>query len=71
MFYTIDRIEGNQAVMFDESDKQINICLDVLPKNIKEGDIVKFDGEKYTVDAERTEKIKADIKARFEKLLKK
>ena len=71
MFFTIDRIEGSQAVTFDENDKESIIPLELLPGNAKEGDIMKFDGGKYIIDVERTAKVKADIKTRFEKLLKK
>lgn len=70
MYYTIDRIEGNQAVTFDDSDKEINIPLELLPINVKEGDILKLEEEKYIIDVEYTAKIRADINARFEKLLK-
>jgi len=69
--YTIDRIESDKAVAFDENDAEIIISLEVLPDNVKEGDILKFDGEEYIIDVEQTAKVEADIKARFEKLLKK
>ena len=71
MFYTIDRIEGSKAVVFDDKDAEIIISLELLPKNVKEGDILRFEEEKYIIDIEKTAKVKDEIKARFERLIKK
>ena len=70
--YTIDRIEENIAVLFDDDDKKSDIPVAELPEDIKEGDILRFDDENqtYTVDKDRTVQVKSDIEARFKKLFK-
>ena len=72
-FYTIDRIENNIAVLFDDDENKSNIPVSELPEDIKEGDILRFDEESevYVIDKEKTEQVKASIEERFRKLFKK
>ena len=72
-FYTIDRIEEDIAVMFDDDDIKSDIPVSELPENIKEGDILCFDEETqaYTVDKAKTAQVGADLESRFRKLFKK
>ncbi|KHO63195.1 hypothetical protein THYS13_13140 [Thermoanaerobacter sp. YS13] len=53
----IDRFEGNWAVI-EYGDKTFNFPKELLPKETKEGDVLKFD---ITVDKEETEKRKKAI----------
>ena len=71
--YTVDRIEEDMAVLFDDGDNKSDMPVSDLPENIKEGDILRFDEEnnEYIIDKEKTEQAKADIKERFHKLFKK
>lgn len=48
----IDHFEGNFAVI-EYGDKIFNFPKELLPKEAKEGDVLKFD---ITVDREETEK---------------
>lgn len=53
----IDRFEGNFAVI-EYEDITFNFPKELLPKEAKEGDVLKFD---ITVDKEETEKRKKTI----------
>ena len=72
-FYTVDRVEGDIAVLFDDDDNKSDVPLSELPENIKEGDILRFDEENktYIIDKSKTEKVKSSIDERFRKLFKK
>jgi len=68
LHYTIDRIEGDTAVLESDDGEVINIKLTDLPAGIKEGDILKFENNIYTIDEQRTKQGKKDIEERFNKL---
>ena len=71
--YTVDRIEEDIAVLFDDDENKTDIHISELPKNLKEGDILRFDEESniYIIDNRKTEEIKSNIEERFKKLFKK
>jgi len=71
--YTVDRIEEDTAVLYDENDNKSDIPAADLPEGIKEGDILRFDAENqvYTIDEEKTARTKSCISERFKKLFKK
>ncbi len=60
--FTIDRIEGNKAILECENGDFVTLELSSLPKNIKEGDILNFDENSYFLNADETEKRKEKIK---------
>jgi len=72
-YYTVDRIEEDIAVLFDDDDNKTDIPVVDLPENLKEGDILQFDEESqmYAIDTEKTEQRKANIRERFKRLFKK
>lgn len=53
--YSVDRIENDIAVSEDENGNIVNIRLSELPSDVKEGDILSFNGEKYAVLYDETE----------------
>ncbi len=59
--YIVDRIEEKFAVCETDDLNFVNIELKMLPKNIKEGDIIIFDGQKYVLDIEKTRERKKEI----------
>jgi len=71
--YTVDRIEEDIAVLFDDEENKIDIPVSELPEDIKEGDILRFDEENqtYMIDKSKTEERKENIQERFRKLFKK
>ena len=69
MKFAIDRIEGNIAVCQNIENKEI-VEVDVcnLPKEIKEGSVIFFDGKDYLLDEEEENKFKSkyqNYKSRF------
>lgn len=67
--YTLDRIEGDIAIIENRSTQKINdIKKCDLPKEIKEGSIIKFSNGVYVEDKNLTYKIKNDIEKMFNNL---
>ena len=68
--FTVDRIEGDIAVLECENGDYVNIELKNLPKNIKEGDVLNFENGSCFLDESetkaRSEKIKKMMESLFE-----
>lgn len=65
----IDRFEGNIAVCEDRKTGKIKeIPKYDLPKDIKEGSILKFENGKYQIDNEKQEEISKRIEEKMNKL---
>ncbi|MGO1469527.1 MAG: DUF3006 domain-containing protein [Tissierella sp.] len=64
MKFTIDRFEGNFALVELENNDIIDISVSILPEGSKEGDVLKI-----IIDKEETEKRKKRIEEKFKKLL--
>ena len=62
--FIIDRFEGDYAVI-EVNDEFLNIPKSALPKNAKEGDVLRF-----TIDNEETTKRKQRINGLMDKLFK-
>ena len=71
MKVTIDRFEGDFAVLEKPDRTMMNINRGKLPAGAKEGDILNIIGDMITIDAAETEKRKKEIndlmKESFEK----
>lgn len=67
--FAVDRIEEDIVVLENiENNKIINVKKECLPKEIKELDVVIYDGKNYVLDdTERINRIKR-IKEKMEKL---
>ena len=52
MKLSVDRIVEGIAVLEKEDLSRIEIPLSALPSDLKEGTVLLYDGEKYTVDAD-------------------
>lgn len=61
MQVVIDRFEGNYAVCEKDDKTMINIEKNKVPKEAKEGDILKIIDDKITIDAEETARRKSEI----------
>ncbi len=66
--FSIDRFEGNIAVLIDENENKICISRDDLPSSVKEGDILIYDGEKYSIDFDDTDARKSEVKRLIDEL---
>lgn len=70
-YYSVDRIEGSIAVLTDDDGKITNTDISLLPAPLKEGAVLKFDGEKFIRDSVEEEKRRNEIKSLHNKLFKK
>ena len=68
----IDRIEDDIAVceMVDDK-KMVEIKLDELPENVKEGSILKFKNGRYELDLQTERKRRMEMQEYFNRLRKK
>ena len=68
--FTVDRIEGDIAVLECENGDCVNMELKNLHKNIKEGDVLNFENGSCFLDESetkaRSEKIKKMMESLFE-----
>jgi len=70
-YFTVDRFEGQLAVLEDRNNnKTINIDKKELPKDIKEGSILKYSKGEFTLDKEKTKEIEQRIKGKMDRLWK-
>lgn len=71
MIFSIDRIEENLAVCEDENGRQVKFELELLPKNVREGDIIRRTDGGFIIDvdeaAERRRKMAQMQKSLFKK----
>lgn len=69
--YTVENIINN-IVRLEErkTNKIIEINIELLPKNIKEQDIIDLIDNKYIINKKETKRIKENIKNRFKKIIK-
>jgi hypothetical protein len=67
--YVLDRFEGSFAVLEDSQGTMNNVPKEMLPQNLKEGDVLKEAAGVYSFDAaatsERAERIKSLMKDIF------
>jgi len=63
----VDRIEGEVAVC-EMNGAMVDIPLEKINGEVREGDILRSDGEHYTVSKEETEQRRAAITDRFARL---
>ncbi len=66
--FTVDRFEGDKAVLECENGDFITLDKTSLPKNIQEGDVLNFNVNSYFLDAEETAKRKKHIKSLMDSL---
>ena len=69
--WAIDRIEDNIAILENRTTlelKEVDITL--LPNNIKEGSILEFKNDTYTLELSKEEKIRQEILEKFQRLRK-
>ncbi len=70
--FSIDKFEGEFAVCENkETNEIINIRKSLLPKNCKEGDIIKLENGVYIIDKISTENAHKEIKNLVDNLFKK
>lgn len=68
MIVIIDRFEGSYAVCEKNDATMINIEKRLIPEEAKEGNVLIIQGEDITIDYDKTQKLKSDIKKLTEDL---
>ena len=71
MRYSIDRFEGNFAILEAENGETIGVERARLPREVGEGDIVVHEIGEFKVDAEATAARRARIREKMEALWEK
>ncbi len=59
--YSVDRIVGEYAVLVGESAQDISVPLSELPQGIREGNVLRYDGNSYTLDDAEEQRRRAQI----------
>ena len=71
MKYIIDRIEDNITILENQETKEmIDIYINELPANIKEGNVLIYENKKYYIDVNLEQERKKNILEKFQKLRK-
>lgn len=69
--FVLDRIEGNTAICENMGNGEIiNIDKNLIEKNVKAGDVLKFQDDKYLIDVEKSLTRREEINKKAEKLWK-
>ena len=67
--YTLDRFEGEFAVLEDRNTKKmIDIHISNIPSNAKTGDILKLSNGSYVIDNEKTKEVSDRIRQKMDNL---
>lgn len=67
--FVVDRIENNYAICENrDTGEMIDIELSQLPKEIKEGTVLKYENEKYVIDENTQKQIEKRITNKMNKL---
>lgn len=70
--FSVDRFEENFAVCENlETGNFLNIPISDLPKDIKEGSIIKYENGKYILDKKLEDIKKQEVKSLVDNLFKK
>lgn len=69
MKYVIDRFEGNYAILENQDTYEvIDVKRTKLPDEAKEGSVLSFENDTYSLDIYATNQKKEEILKRFSKL---
>ena len=66
--FTVDRIEGEIAVLERENGSFVEMELASLPKNIREGDIIRFDANSCFLSEDETARRRQKMRKLMDKL---
>ena len=65
MKYIIDRLEEGLAICETELRKRISVPVSHLPKGIKEGDVLREEEGRFSLDSEETDKSRREMKKKL------
>lgn len=65
MKYIIDRLEEGLAICETELRKRISVPVSHLPKEVKEGDVLREEEGRFFLDSEETDKRRREMKKKL------
>ena len=65
MKYIIDRLEEGLAICVTELRKRISVPVSHLPKEVKEGDVLREEEGRFFLDSEETDKRRREMKKKL------
>mgnify|MGYP001521447433 FL=1 len=65
MKYIIDRLEEGLAICETELRKRISVPVSHLPKEVKEGDVLREEEGRFSLDSEETDKRRREMKKKL------
>ena len=65
MKYIIDRLEEGLAICETELRKCISVPVSHLPKEVKEGDVLREEEGRFFLDSEETDKRRREVKKKL------
>ena len=65
MKYIIDRLEEGLAICETELRKRISVPVSHLPKGVKEGDVLREEEGRFSLDSEETDKRRREMKKKL------
>ena len=68
MYYSVISLEDGVAVLERDDGLRVSLAQRQLPSCVREGDVLKRQGEEYCLAPEETEARKARVRQLFEKL---
>lgn len=69
MIYIVDRIEDNIVVLENKDTNEIiNIDINLLPTNLKEGNVLRYENNTYILDNDEEDKRRQLLVEKFNKL---
>ena len=68
MLYSVDRFEGDVAVLVDEDGNSLDVPLTDLPEGVKSGDMLCRQTEGFRFDADATDARRARVLALQDRL---
>ena len=71
ILFVVDRIEESKVILENRMTKEISeIDRELLPRNLKEGAIVKLINNNFILDNDEEQKLRQEILGRFKNLRK-
>lgn len=62
-YYSIDKIESDFAILEDTKKNTFKVSLNLLPKGVKETDVVFKKNARYYIDKDKSKEIKLKVQA--------
>lgn len=69
--FSLDRIVNDKAVIVDKQGNSIHVDINLLPKDVKEGDVLLQNNHAFIVDKELTKQKQDKMQKMLNKITKK